>query len=50
VAGNEPVPSELDAVTVIVNRRTASPTDDMCVAAEPQVWSALSILGLLDLD
>lgn len=44
VAGNEPVPSEFNAVIVLVNRGTASPTDDVCVAAEPQVWFALAIL------
>jgi mono/diheme cytochrome c family protein len=44
VAGSEPAPSELDAVTVLVSRGATSPTDDACVAAEPQVWSALAIL------
>jgi hypothetical protein len=44
VAGDEPAPSKFDAVTILVSRGTASPTDDVCVAAEPQVWSALAIL------
>jgi hypothetical protein len=44
VSANEPALSEFDAVTVLVSCGTASPTDDVCVAAEPQVWSVLAIL------